>query len=781
MSIREFVGHMAGRIAVAMAADPPALGPTLGTIGGTGTNHYAGLITEEYKTQLLGAEKWAVYERMGSDGQVTAVSEVVNLPARSAEWFVDPAKDITDGDGNTSSSPQATMVAQFIEQAMWTMPCTDWTQFIGEAIEGHQTGVALFEQSWIRRDGRIVWEEFGTRLPRTVDKWLTDDKGRFAGINQVIYGDRSIDVEIPAEKMIRLTFGQKGSNFEGRGWLRAAYKHHWFVELFEKVFAIAAERTGGGIPVLNLPEGANTSANRDEAAKLLKAWRVGQEVGPVLPHGFALTITDIKLPATLLLSIDHHNAMMARAALAGFLNLGKRGEGSYALSKSGQDLFLMALEAGVELIRDGVQKQAIKPLVGWNFGPGAPMPLLRYRINRADAIEQIEALEKATRARVIIPDDNIEKVIRDGMDLPEIDFDANRRESITVQSPPDDDPDGASETRRWPGQSVDKAYSPVYVVDDDGWLVDVSAPTVAGRARIGAPNLAQEFTNDPTRDGSGFWRALTQRERQVGFAQVNEGWDRFVAALESTIGIETDKAVASLLARMRRAMTQANVSELLAADFTATFESALRSAYREIGEEAVTWANKILSDGAGLPTSDLTAKERAWLRATWDQQLARWRQNVREEITRKVRRDPALRAEMESGAVGVTTMNRVLSESRANYERIKSGQLKATAKVAVGEGIHVGFNATIRDDRVSLVQRSEVLDANTCRNCRTLDGHVFDKETWPSVAPPHSCLGGSLCRGVGIPILATESPQPTVTPVESLPSLEQTRMSETGQ
>lgn len=749
MAIREFVGHMASRVADAMAAEPRATGPAFGTLGATGTHLFAGIITEEYKTQLTGLEKWNVYQRMLSDGQVKAVSEVVNLPTRAAEWFMDPANDTTVG-GDPAASDRSRMIADFIQEALWTMPCTDWTQFVGEAIEAHQTGVSLFEKTWTRSGGRIVWEEFGTRLPRTIEQWNTDELGRFAGVRQLVMGDRSVDVDIPAEKLLRFTFGQKGSNFEGYGWLRTAYKHHWFVELFEKVFAIAAERTGGGVPVINMPENGNTPENREAARKLLKAWRIGQEVGPVLPHGFDLQITDIKLPSALLLAIEHHYAMMARAALAGFLNLGKRGEGSFALSKSGQDLFLMSLEAGVELIRDGVQKQAITELVHWNFGAEAPMPELRYRINRADVIQQIEALEKASRAGVIEPDDDIEAVIREGMDLPSKSPDANPRSPVIKVPQQDDDETEASEMRR------------------------------GGRSRIGDTHLAAEFSNDPTRDGSGFWRALTERERQFGFAKVNEGWDTFVNALETTIGVETDNAVTSLLGRMRRAMGQANVSELVGARFTAAFESALRVAYRDVGEEAVTWAAKILARGAGIPEGEMTAKERAWLRAVWDQQLARWRQNVREEVTRKARRDPALRAEMETGAVGVTTINRVLGEARANYNRIKTTQLTAQAKVAVGEGIHVGFNTTIRDDRVTLVQRSEVLDANTCRNCRTLDGKVFAKAEWPSVAPPHSCLGGSLCRGVGIPILETETPQPTATPIESLPSLEQTRMSETS-
>ena len=770
MSIREYVGHMAGRVADAWAAEPPATGPTMGTIGATGTNISAGVITEEYKHQLTGAAKWDVYQRMLSDGQVKAVTEVVNLPTRSAEWFVDPANDTTEG-GEPAASSRSRMVAEFIQDALFNMPCTDWTQFIGEAIEAHQTGVSLFEKSWTRRDGRIIWEEFGTRLPRTVQEWKTDPVGRFAGIQQMVMGDRTVDVTIPASKMLRFTFGQKGSNWEGYGWFRTAYKHHWFVELFEKVFAMAAERTGGGIPVLTMGETGNTPENREAARKLLAAWRIGQEVGPVLPHGAVLEITDIKLPAALLLAIEHHSAMMARAALAAFLNLGKRGEGSFALSKSGQDLFLMSLEAGVELIRDGVQKQAINELVTWNFGSGAPMPTLGYRIARADVVEQLEAMERASRARILTPDDDLEAFIRKEMNLPTMSPDANPR-PVVVQSPTDDDDPEASD-HPW---APERKFA-VTGVNEHGAEVRETV-TIGGRSRIGDARLAAEFSNDPTRDGSGFWRALTDRERQFGFAAINRGWDGFVTALETTILMETDKAVTSLLGRMRRAMEQANISDLMGADFTAAFDSALRSAYREIGEEAVTWANKIMAEAAGIPGVDMTAKERAWLRSTWDQQLGRWRQNVREELTRKVRRDPALRDEMATGTVGTTTINRVLGDARANYARIKQGQLVAQAKVAVGEAIHVGFNATLRDDRVTLVQRSEVLDANTCRNCRTLDGEVFTKEAWPSVAPPHSCLGGSLCRGVGIPILDDETPQPVPTPVESLPSLEQTRMSE---
>ena len=41
--------------------------------------------------------------------------------------------------------------------------------------------------------------------------------------------------------------------------------------------------------------------------------------------------------------IEHHNGMIAKAALAQFLNLGQANVGSFALSASQTDLFLMAL------------------------------------------------------------------------------------------------------------------------------------------------------------------------------------------------------------------------------------------------------------------------------------------------------------------------------------------------------------------------------------------------------------------------------------------------------
>ena len=84
-------------------------------------------------------------------------------------------------------------------------------------------------------------------------------------------------------------------------------------------------------------------------------------------------------------------------------------------------------------------------------------------------------------------------------------------------------------------------------------------------------------------------------------------------------------------------------------------------------------------------------------------------------------------------------------------EGLSNVPLELAGRGAVSEGFNLGRNMGIQEnlDAVAVVVRTEVLDENTCRPCRELDGRVVEVNSpdyW-FLMPPNECEGRELCRG----------------------------------
>jgi hypothetical protein len=378
--------------------------PSLVEVGATGTELFAGQFYDEYQPDLQGASKFEVYAKMRSDAQVSALLNVIELPIRAADIRVEPL------DGSASAAE----VASFVEGALFGMDVA-FDDFVRQAMLMLPYGVMLFEKVYrVREDGRIVWRKFAPRLPKTIARWVVDAEGELVAVEQRVYGDLGRFARIPASKLLRFTYRQEGGNFEGRSLLRDVYKHWWHKDTLYKLATLAAERTGVGIPTLKVPRNAR---DRERAVSLVKAFRANEEAGIVLPDDFDFTLTSSRGFAYLPL-IEHHNGMIAKAALAQFLNLGQTSVGSFALSRSQTDLFLMTLNGLLQYFCDTLEREAVADLARWNYGANAPVPTVRGKIRHTDAKGLAEALDLLARGRFLTPDAEIEALVRESLDLP---------------------------------------------------------------------------------------------------------------------------------------------------------------------------------------------------------------------------------------------------------------------------------------------------------------------------------------------------------------------------
>ena len=158
------------------------------TIGESGTSKFDGYITEEYNNDLSGVEGIKVYDEMRkSDGTVRLVVQATSLPIRRARWFVKPPKD----------DEQSKEVVEFVEHALFDWQSTTWDDFLRHALLMLPFGVMVFEKVFTLKDGKIVWDKFAPRLPKSIVKWQTDD-GQDGIVQQLVKGGQ---VSIPMEKL----------------------------------------------------------------------------------------------------------------------------------------------------------------------------------------------------------------------------------------------------------------------------------------------------------------------------------------------------------------------------------------------------------------------------------------------------------------------------------------------------------------------------------------------------------------------------------------------------
>ena len=77
--------------------------------------------------------------------------------------------------------------------------------------------------------------------------------------------------------------------------------------------------------------------------------------------------------------LQHHNTMIAQAALAQFLSLGQSNVGTQSLAKEHTEIFQLAEEAHAGWIEETLNRQLIRRWCRLNYGQKLKPPLLRHR------------------------------------------------------------------------------------------------------------------------------------------------------------------------------------------------------------------------------------------------------------------------------------------------------------------------------------------------------------------------------------------------------------------
>jgi len=381
-------------------------------LGGTGTLLTGGYITDaDYNTDLTGTTGVEIYEKMRNDATVRASLWAMKLPILGASWSVVPGEE---------KNEKYQKHADFIEEELFGGMSHTWEEFLRNSLNYLDFGHYVFEIVYkLREDGKIGWRKFAPRLPKTIQRWETNDGEN--GITQWTLSGG--EASIPIEKLIIYTNEKEGDNWYGKSIMRSSYRNWFTKDKLYQIEAMAVERQGIGIPYVKVPSGAAKS-DEDKAEEYLKniraneesylKWKDGWEFG-FLQMGAGTRIDPSK-------TIQHHNRQILINVLAQFMDLGGQGAGgSFALSKDQSALFLLSLQYVANYVAATISQYAIKRLIDINFGPQDAYPELRVtKIGQTDYTNLTAAIQRMVQVGLITPDESLEEFLRDSMGLPEL-------------------------------------------------------------------------------------------------------------------------------------------------------------------------------------------------------------------------------------------------------------------------------------------------------------------------------------------------------------------------
>ena len=328
-------------------------------IGFSGLAEWSGMIAEDFIRELRGKQGYKRFNEMRLNSPIVgALLYAIEQSIRSLSW------------NYSSSEGEDDPRIEFLQDALSGMS-SNWNDHISEALSMLPFGYAPFEIVYERKNGKLVWRKFAFRSQDTVHRWLFDDNGGLEGFEQRAMPSL-YPVTIPIEKLVLYRTRVEKNNPEGRSLLRTAWIPYYYVKNIQQIEAIGVERDLAGLPMIKLPEGADTSegSNSDagKAKQLVRNVRNDEQAGIVVPAGweFSLVSTGGTRSFDTDKIIRRYESRILMSALAQFLILGQDSVGTQALSSDLTDFWALSVNAIADAIADAHTKYAAHKLLRLN-------------------------------------------------------------------------------------------------------------------------------------------------------------------------------------------------------------------------------------------------------------------------------------------------------------------------------------------------------------------------------------------------------------------------------
>lgn len=373
----------------------------------------------------------AVYDRMRRDAQVRGCLRAVIGPILSRANFHIGTEGV-DPRVAAFCRTELGLIPERQSRARRRRQGISWDRYAREALTTKSwAGHAVFEQVYeigapnpdqAETPGMPAvvghLRKLGPRPPRSLGDPVIAPDGGLEGWKQNLAkpGRPWETITLPIDRLVVHVNEQEGADWRGQSMLRPAWKHWAIRDVLMRVGAIAVERNGMGIPVVEFDE-AVPGVTRARAIQLAKAVRAGDEAAVALPTGYTLSLIGVagqvrdELPL-----LKYHGEEIGRAFTAMVLDLG-HDAGARALGDTYLALLCMAQNGIADEFAEEVTEYVIRDLVELTFGVDEPYPPLLFDELTPDTLTP-EDLARFATSGLVIPDDSLELELRRRAHLP---------------------------------------------------------------------------------------------------------------------------------------------------------------------------------------------------------------------------------------------------------------------------------------------------------------------------------------------------------------------------
>lgn len=396
-------------------------------VGLSGTTNYQGDILGEANDALAswqarygqaGTREWGAYEEMlRTDPAVSKAVEFTAAQLRDARVDVEEAPEEVMPN-RALAKAQADFVRWNLLQALEP----GWPEVIQQMTRGplvygfslHEHVFAPCQHPALPGGAGYRIAKLAERLPSAVhpNGWLEDERGELRAVRQQGPKPGALTawttVEVPASKLLLVSWNRDGNNYLGRSAFRSVYHHAKVRRMLIKLAGVSLAREGAGIPIAEVDKEASLEPKqREELVKLLANLVMHENASLVGPKG--VTFKWLYSPAANKghvldaydrLGLEILGQVQAQQIALGLADTGSRAVGS--IHDQVANAFAQGVCATLEQVLNGVGQRPytglVRRLVDANWGPQPAYPALRLTLRQAKlAASEYAAAVKAMR------------------------------------------------------------------------------------------------------------------------------------------------------------------------------------------------------------------------------------------------------------------------------------------------------------------------------------------------------------------------------------------------
>lgn len=755
----------------------------LGEVGLSGTTNWNGQLYTEANPSLAGpngyghpgTRVWGEWEKLlRTDGAVETALNLLAAPLRDASLEVVAPKKET---------PQTAAQVAYLEQNLqeWLEPL--WPEVVQQlARYSLGFGFSLHEECWDvgpsaylpgGQGYRLV--KLAQRLPSTLEwnAWVEKD-GELVAVRQrgVKDGQYLSGLEVPAEKLLLVSWNREGNNYAGY----SAFRSVWYLakvrEHLLRILGIGHQREALGVPMATMDAGVElTGPQRVKLRNTLMSLVYHENAAIVLPAGVKLDWFSSAgankghvLETWKQLGLAILEVVGAQQVALGTGDTGSRAVGT--VHDSNKNTFVAGVKANIEAALNGVGRRPytglVRKIIRANWGEVEAFPRVEMSLSTSalGPTELLAAVAQAVTAGVLTLTDEDENRLRKSLGLsmltPEVREELRKEKAKASSAPPSA---GQPEPPSDSGASMPPASRRPGMPP--------GPPAIPGRA-VSA-----------SRDASGAYvprRPLKPHETHLAWGEMDDVLTNAKEAFEAAAKPLLVEALVRVMPDVREAMKDGNPSEVadidlplerigaLLDEYLATLRQAgaahvekemkrpaAKEALREKrgeGEGGISPAAAVIvtSRGQGLPRVVTFAKKRRpraeadvekLMKASRDMLLRRMRARTIDSLQR------AAIDKVRTGGSPDDIVTDVISDA------LETKALRQDAAGITTQAFNVGREEAARRFSPRTVTLSAVMDEVTCEYCERMDGTTFDFGSAAHdehVPPLTRCEGRDKCR-----------------------------------